>query len=529
MLKINKNILAILILVLYNKYSNLFGCKKRIRDHHKPKHKRRKTMKKLSVKLLALLLMAILAVSMFAACIVEEPEDKKPLVDDTPIDTREDPKLPAKDYGGYEFTFITQEGSAYNINFLVSEGNSSEPLDDAIARRNALVEEKYNIKICQTRVTNIDTEVRTQMMGGNVEFDAIITKCQYLAAMAQENLLYDMLKFDLFNWDASYWDSNSKEQLTLGGKLYFANCALNIDTVGYVTYFNKKMIQDYGLTSPFEYMKNNEWTIENWAKLTKSVSKDLDNDGVITYTDQVGSLAQHHLPRMMLYGAGVRATTLDENGYPRLSLMDDADKTVAIYDMVKDAITDPNYSYCITCSPVGENGFQTKYHYLRYMFTQDHFLFNYVTDSCVKEFANMESEFGIIPYPKYDKNQETYMADYPYNNALFAFPSIMPDPDRTARIIEDMNYFSTYTTIPTWYDKLLESRYARCEDSAESLKILRGNAVYDLALFYNFNGLRSAVLDVDPAVGNIARNYEKFKKPAEIAIKKVVADLQDQK
>jgi len=196
--------------------------------------------------------------------------------------------------------------------------------------------------------------------------------------------------------------------------------------------------------------------------------------------------------------------------------------------MVKDAITDPSYSYCITCSPAGANGFANKYQYLRYMFTQDHFLFNYVTDSTVKEFADMESEFGIIPYPKYDKNQETYMADYPYNNALFGFPSIIKDPDRTATIIEDMNYFSTMTIIPTWYDKLLETRYARCEDSEKSLKILRNNQVYDLALFYDFGGIRSNVLDVDPEVGNISRNYEKWKKPIENGIKKVVAELQKQ-
>jgi len=93
-----------------------------------------------------------------------------------------------------------------------------------------------------------------------------------------------------------------------------------------------------------------------------------------------------------------------------------------------------------------------------------------------------------------------------------------------------MNYYSTLTIESAWYDKLLDTRYARCEDSERSLHILRNNAVYDLALFYDFGGIRSNVLDVDPDTNpDIARNFAKWEKAINTSISKTVQKLTAQK
>jgi len=89
-----------------------------------------------------------------------------------------------------------------------------------------------------------------------------------------------------------------------------------------------------------------------------------------------------------------------------------------------------------------------------------------------------------------------------------------------------MNYYSTLTIESAWYDKLLDTRYARCEDSEASMKIIRKNAVYDLALFYDFGGIRSNVLDVDPDFDpDIARNYAKWEKAINTGIQKTANKL----
>ena len=94
-------------------------------------------------------------------------------------------------------------------------------------------------------------------------------------------------------------------------------------------------------------------------------------------------------------------------------------------------------------------------------------------------------------------------------------------------ILEDMNYISSFTVVPAWFDTLLTRRYARDDESEESLHILRNNCVYDIGLYYNFGDLRSGILDVDPQTSNISRNYARLEKAVKAHIKKIYADFDE--
>lgn len=485
-------------------------------------------MKKTLSKLLCLLLAAIMLTSVLAACSADEEVGEGKKHNDV-VGTEEDPKLPAVDYGDYAFTFITEEGAAYNTGYLIYDGEEANVLDDAIYTRNSIIEDKYNITINQFKVPDIITTVRTQVMGGACEFDVILASCSDLAVMAQENLLKNLLEIETFNWDKSYWDSNSKEQLMIGNKLFFTNCALNIHTIGFCVFFNKQLIEDYQLTSPYEYMANNQWTIDNWSKLVTSISRDVNQDGNMTEVDMYGTLMEHHNPRMFLYASGFRATTNDETGYPQVTLLKDGDKVVNLYEKLKQVFTNEECSYCMTCSDVQFDSalYPHKYSYLRQLFTQDLYLFHYTSEGAMASFAEMESEFGVVPFPKYDEFQDGYKTIYPYNNNLLAIPNVSENLERTAIILEDMNYVSSFTVVPAWFDTLLTRRYARDNESEESLHILRNNCVYDIGLYYNFGDLRSGVLDVDPRQSNISRNYARLERAIKAHIKSIYADFDE--
>ena len=130
------------------------------------------------------------------------------------------------------------------------------------------------------------------------------------------------------------------------------------------------------------------------------------------------------------------------------------------------------------------------------------------------ELMNMEHEFGIVPFPKFDSGQKDYMTLYPEDGYLFALPSLIPNPERTFNIIEDMNYYSSFIIEPIWYDLLLARRYARDDESEETLRTLNNNRVYDIGLYCDIGGIRSNIIDAEyiPTNSNIARRYEIFKK-----------------
>lgn len=460
------------------------------------------------------LLLVLLTVSVFLPACSEKSgggEETAEYTDVILVDSEENPKIPAKDFGGYDFTFIHEHGTAYNVKYLMSEGESEDLLESAIYRRNTAVEDKYNIHVAEFVTTDLLSEVRSQILAGQPAFDVILASCRSQATLAREHLLYNLLDVDMFDMSKSYWDQNALTELKFGDKLYFTNCDLNSMEIAFMIYFNKQIIEDYQLTSPYEYMANNEWTLDNYGKLLKAVSRDMDNSGTFTEIDQYGAIYEHDNARLLMYGCGIRATTNDAQGYPELTLM--SDKTVDVWEKIKEIYSDPNTYYNITeATSLDPHGFTHRWNYLRYLFTQDLYLFHLQADSALGQFADMEHEFGMVPMPKYDSSQERYYSVYPYLDNLLSLPSIIPDIDRTGRILEDLNYYSSIIYLPVWYDTILQRKYARDNESEECIKLAKATRTYDIGLYFDFGGLRTKILDVNVNKNNISTNFAKLKK-----------------
>jgi len=464
-----------------------------------------------------MMLLTVMVLSVFTACGNNEGNgdggDKIVISDD------ENPNIIAKDYGGYEFNILTKEGTSYNTRYIVADADTGEVLGDAITKRNSALEQKYNIKINHMKVDDVVSKVRSSVMSGTVEFDAIFASSSNLATMAAEGLLYDLNSVERFDFTKSYWDQNACEQLAMGGKLYFTNCATNIHSIGWALFFNKYLIEEYNLTSPYEMIANNTWTIDNWAAMVKSCNKDLDGDGQMTVADRYGLLAGHTMGRMLTFSSGIRSTTNDENGKPVVTLLNDKTKLETIYTKLAGVLSDTEYVCCTECDHKEAHGYAHKWAYARYLFTQDYYLFTAQDAEDVQEFAQMEHEFGILPLPKYDENQEGYQTQYPALNNLFALPSLIVDEERTFNIIEDMNFYSNNLVYPVWFDVILTRRYARDDESEATLRTLRDNRVYDIGQAFDFGGLRTTILGMDIAKNsNIIRNYERYKSLVQTAI-----------
>jgi len=488
-------------------------------------------MKKTTLsRILALFLMAVMLVSVLASCGGDKSGDDKPV--ETVEGDENNPNIAPVDYEGYEFTFICQPytGQAYQTDYMVAEADTGNTLYDAVYRRNALLQEKYNITFSIMEVKDLREEVRMQMKGGTVEFDLIVGRALYLATLARENNLYDLNTIERFDMTKPYWDQNAAKELTMGGKLYFTNCDLNVQEVGFSVYFNKFLIEELKLESPYDLMDRNEWTIDKWAELCLSteVAKDVDGDGVQSVTDRYGTLYEHHNGRMFFYGADLRATTNNEAGIPEVSIFKEDGKAVNVYNKVKEVFSSPTHSWDIDSMSSNDKGsYPDKWDYCRSLFCQDLYLFHYEGTNILHQFADMEHEFGILPFPKYDSNQKEYKTMYPRNCAMIAIPNMVENLERTANIIEDMNYYSSLVLKPAWYDTLLSRRYARDDESERSLDLILAGRVYDIGMYFDFGSINSALLSQDARTVNITRTYARLEKTIQKDIKAVYEDFID--
>ena len=483
-----------------------------------------------------------LTVCLLAACgeEAERPESDQEEISqeiDTSVQSMLDADSEKVDFGeidfdGYEFTFICQpykDGTtSYPVNYMVADSKGQSQLLDAVFERNALLEKKYNVSFHQTLTQDLVTTVRSQVLSGTTEFDVIVGSCQRLANFAKEGLLLDLNSVEKFDLSKSYWDQNANEQLRIGSKLYFTNCDFNVQELAFLVYFNKQVVREYNLETPYEHIKNNTWTLDSWAEMTKAVSKDLNGDGRANEGDQFGTLYEHHNPRMFLYGCDIRVTTNDDTGLPKVTLFKDPDRTTKAYDKLKEVFSDPTVSFDITGNLSDPHGWGDIWDYARSLFMQDLFLFHYCGIDCLPQFADMEGDFGMVPFPKYDEKQKGYFTMYPLNCAVVGLPSTLAgdELERTSIIFEDLNFHSKELVKKYWYETILKRRSSRDDESAEYLDVIKDGRVYDLAMYYDFGGIRSKVLDVDCAGQNINTNFKRNQKAIEADIKHVFNEYQ---
>lgn len=96
----------------------------------------------------------------------------------------------------------------------------------------------------------------------------------------------------------------------------------------------------------------------------------------------------------------------------------------------------------------------------------------------ISSLRNMDADFGILPYPKYDEAQKDYLARIE-GIELTGVP-VTADTEFVSAIMEAMASESATTVVPAYYDVALKTKMTRDNDSAEMLDIIFENRVFDL-------------------------------------------------
>ena len=115
------------------------------------------------------------------------------------------------------------------------------------------------------------------------------------------------------------------------------------------------------------------------------------------------------------------------------------------------------------------------------MFSEGKALFMDMSFFFIEELREMETDFGIIPYPKYDENQSSYAT-----RLCYYMPTVVPITitgerlDRAGVMLEALAYEYASNVVPAYYEIALKTKAARDEESQGMLDIIFNNRVIDL-------------------------------------------------
>jgi hypothetical protein len=136
----------------------------------------------------------------------------------------------------------------------------------------------------------------------------------------------------------------------------------------------------------------------------------------------------------------------------------------------------------------------------------------------------MVSNFGLIPYPKYNEEQTAYPCMVNDVATVLGVPVNAADTARSGVILEYMSYLSRIYLKPAYYEVALKGKFMRDEESGEMLDLIMRDRVFDLGYIFDWGGLASNYrASVMKKSADFASMYERYEEKARDAVDKLVA------
>lgn len=426
--------------------------------------------------------------------------------------------LPESDFYGYEFRMLIRDNDIY-VNDMYSEIETGDLMEDAIFNRNFKVGERFNIsyKVIRSSNNNYETDGMTSIYAGSDDYDIILPHARAAFAYSQEKLLLEWTtELEYVDLEQSWWAQDAKQSFTINNKLYCMVGDISYQNLGATTcmLFNKQLFNNYVFEYPYDSVLAGTWTYDNFIGIVKSGYKDLDGNGNPSIeADQFGYLTSWWGgPMQVLYCANERIANKDADDIPYISLYND--RTAEIYQRFFDLF---KTGTCFLEKTDGGPLVQKAFKEGRALFIEAGFG-NIIT------FRDMDIDFGVIPWPKYEESMDKYYGKVDASCSLLIVPIVATDPTRTSIILEALAFEGYVSVIPTYYNVALTAKYTRDNESADMLDIIKQGKIYDLGYYCNAVGeLSSTGYNLSKmATPDFASFYAKNERPAKKALEKMV-------
>ena len=437
---------------------------------------------------------------------------------------------PEVNYNEHEFKILIRgQVDEWDSQDIFAEEDSADVVESAVYKRNLEIEEKFNIKIKGLWVTVGDqmAKLKKAVTAGDSSYDAVMLNLEDASKATKEGYLVNLNETSGVDLSKPWWDQSVMKETSVMNKIYFATGDISImDNDGtWTMMFNKKIIKDLELPDMYDIVKKGEWTIDKFMELGKGVTTDLDGNQIIDHLDQVAFATTPDSVQGLFYSTGQRIVKKDENDLPYFALTGDA--LMRNLERIYEVFRGPSDFTMLSADYAKVN--PLTHLVVQAAFEENRALFYAEVMQCVKRLRQMETEFGIIPLPKADKDQKQYNTFvHSWASATIAIPRGGENDDRTSTIIEGLAYGGYKYITPAYYDVALKSKYARDDESSEMLDLILAGRLADLGYVDKCGNLISSLQGLITGKKNtFASTIEKAEDKIKKDIDKSIAKYDD--
>lgn len=379
-------------------------------------------------------------------------------------------RLDGVNYGGKTVTIHTRnDDGAINEIGLESYGDI---LSDALYKRTVATQERIGVTVAVAPSESWNNynaatkELRTSISAGNATYDIIAGWSCRIISLAVEGYFHDLNTTAYYSSEDEWWSDSVTNALTVGGKIYLNTgdiAATYMDSCMAIA-VNQRVSSDFGYEydSFYDIVDSGDWTMEYFGQLVKDAYSDTGN-GIVDALDKYGLVFGYSYSDAFWTSCGV--SIIENNGVDRPTLNFDTGKV----DNVAKSVYNLMYSNVGTAvvtekDSVIEDGIAH--------FQKDLAMFTILPLGSLAELSTMETTYGVLPMPKYDKNQQNYNTYVQQSMSLWCIPLDATDKDMSSAVMTSMGYDSREMVIETHYETVLKVRYVKDTTSGYMIDLI---------------------------------------------------------
>ena len=422
--------------------------------------------------------------------------------------------VPQQNLDGFELRFLTDivwDWDFGPMHMMYVEEQTGEPVYDAIYLRNSIIEDRLNVKITETVRMGNDAHnvIKRTINAGSDEYDVVISQSWSVGPVAIEGNFFNLNEIPGLQLDKPWWDQHSIKDFAIQDHLYFMTGDYNLinNDATWMLYFNKEMTQNLGLDMPYDVVRNGKWTFDKMMEYQKAVAFDLDGDGAWTAADRWGQVTHTQHYSGILVAGGESLVTRDNRGLPVYGKL--TERFHNVYEKIIEMMQTPGYTMNIY---LNIKGLPANKH-ATYNFLNGDAMFCPEILAHTRRFRQMESDFGVLPHPKYDENQKEYNSYVLGQVTVTCIPITNQNLEKTATVIDALGMLSTHTIMPAYYEVSYIGKFFRDDESIAMIDIIRNSRDYNIADAYGWGNITStyenAAIKATPLASVLEKNADK--------------------
>lgn len=430
----------------------------------------------------------VLLISMLASFAVScgsttETKTNETTADTTPAeteveDTSSHTALPEDlDFAGASYRIHNLTSASY-YDTIVAMEQTGDNLNDTIYTRDQKLMQELNFKFEETKSQDdphgkLPATVKSLIMAGDDSYDMYVLVDWSGYSVAQEGYALPVSDLPYIDLSREYYSQSIQENLSIQGNLFFLMGDHNLSTYDStnVLLFNKEMAIDLDLADHYDTVLSGDWTLDLMQENMTLATYDADGDGAWTENDMYGitSHSKQMLPTFWI-ASDLRVIEKDEDDLPIFTLASN-EKFDTMYNRLLSMMHNDHLLYMSdNLTDYADNT----------IFKNGNALYNVVRVAFLHFYRDMDINYGIIPFPKYDVDQAEYCSRTE-GAYIHVYPVTLSQYELAGAVTEAMACASHNDVVPVYYDVVLKSKYSRDENSTKMLDIIYGNRIYDLA------------------------------------------------